>query len=483
MSRTLQASSKNINFTKLKKLIPMYVRAKRPVMLRGKPGIGKSEFTLYVAEPGILSEKGFHVEDIRLSQRTPTSIGGIPIIDRSDNSTCTAVMNGVTTATSSIPDFMLRSRAARYGMLVNDDDSVSSGKRVMTDSELLDWYVDFLSTEKANQSGKEVADAETVKEIREKVLDPNARATFIKTARDVRKKRYGKPTLFFFDELTSAQPVVAAAAYQIFNERRVGDFLMADDDIIIAAGNRQSDKGVVFNMPSPLANRMAHLDVEPDIDSWIAWAFRAGVHPAVIGFVKNTEVHLDAFDPDKYSDDPAFATPRTWEHFSSMLHEAEEAGIANDNSAIMTLGSSVIGEVMAQKFIKHYELSGKLPNVRDVLSGKYNRKQYEERKPDINFTFASQILSLCVKDYMDFRANPKEVKIKDRYKESVYNGLMLIVEQMPKDVATMVMTQILQERLLIIPADGKCAEIHKMIHDKFNKLIRQTAQMNQELGN
>lgn len=45
-----------------------------------------------------------------------------------------------------------------------------------------------------------------------------------------------------------------------------------------AAGNRKEDRASVFDMPAPLANRFVHLQVEPDFDSFKAYALDAGVH-------------------------------------------------------------------------------------------------------------------------------------------------------------------------------------------------------------
>ena len=63
----------------------------------------------------------------------------------------------------------------------------------------------------------------------------------------------------FFDEMNSAAPAVQAAAYQLILNRRVGQYVLPDNVIIVAAGNREADKGVTYRMPAPLANRFIHL--------------------------------------------------------------------------------------------------------------------------------------------------------------------------------------------------------------------------------
>ena len=68
-------------------------------------------------------------------------------------------------------------------------------------------------------------------------------------------KRHGESGILFLDEITSAPPSVSAAAYQLILDRKLGEYEVPDGWAIIAAGNRQGDRGVTYSMPAPLANR------------------------------------------------------------------------------------------------------------------------------------------------------------------------------------------------------------------------------------
>ena len=57
--------------------------------------------------------------------------------------------------------------------------------------------------------------------------------------------------ILFLDELNSAPPSVQAAAYQLVLNRRVGQYVLPDNVRIIAAGNRETDRGVTYRMPAP----------------------------------------------------------------------------------------------------------------------------------------------------------------------------------------------------------------------------------------
>ena len=78
--------------------------------------------------------------------------------------------------------------------------------------------------------------------------------------------------ILFLDEMNSAPPSVQAAAYQLVLNRRVGTYRLPDNVIVVAAGNREADKGVTYRMPAPLANRFVHLELRVDFDDWFQWA-------------------------------------------------------------------------------------------------------------------------------------------------------------------------------------------------------------------
>ena len=127
--------------------------------------------------------------------------------------------------------------------------------------------------------------------------------------------------ILFLDEISAAPQSVQAAAYQITLDRTVGEHKLPENCIVIAAGNRVSDKSVAYNMPKALANRLCHITVEVDSDSWHDWAVNNGVNEKVIGFLSSKPSRL--IDFEGASDDLAFPTPRTWELVSNILNMAD----------------------------------------------------------------------------------------------------------------------------------------------------------------
>jgi hypothetical protein len=135
-------------------------------------------------------------------------------------------------------------------------------------------------------------------------------------------KRHGEEGILFLDEITSAPPSVSAAAYQLILDRKLGEYEVPRGWAIIAAGNRQGDRGVTYSMPAPLANRFSHYEVEVNMDDWVAWAYANNIDERIIAFLRFRQDLLFDFDP---SHNPiAFPSPRSWEFAHRGLQKFDE---------------------------------------------------------------------------------------------------------------------------------------------------------------
>jgi hypothetical protein len=193
------------------------------------------------------------------------------------------------------------------------------------------------------------------------------------------------PCRFFCDEINVAPPATQAAAYQWFLDNRIGEWKMdrtiengRPRQTIIAAGNRATDQAFVHQMPAPLRNRVAHMEIEPDFEAWREWAWKAGVAPLVINFLtftarvgveikgnENSKWGLLFFFDPKIHVAGSFPTPRSWEQVSRFLIK---------NPRLRTHAEAIAGMVskpVADKFTAFVRIADQLPNADDiVLKGK-----------------------------------------------------------------------------------------------------------------
>lgn len=181
--------------------------------------------------------------------------------------------------------------------------------------------------------------------------------------------------LVFFDEMSAAPPSVQAATYQIILNRRIGDYQLPEDVVIVAAGNRVKDKGVAYNMPTPLANRFIHATLNVDFDDWQEWAMKNRVHKDVVGYLTFQPNDLFDFDPRRES--YAFATPRSWSFVSELLYERNADGDLVDTmlsaDILGDLVKGTVGEGPAIKFMTYRKQAANLPRARDILEGKVTK--------------------------------------------------------------------------------------------------------------
>lgn len=116
--------------------------------------------------------------------------------------------------------------------------------------------------------------------------------------------------VMFLDEISSATMPVAGNAYQLVNEGRLGEHVLKPNVRIVAAGNREGDRGVVNRSPKPLMNRFTHAEVVPDVEALCHWLQDNGYPGVGIAFLQFRPDLIDTFDAS--SPAKAFATPRTW---------------------------------------------------------------------------------------------------------------------------------------------------------------------------
>jgi hypothetical protein len=189
--------------------------------------------------------------------------------------------------------------------------------------------------------------------------------------------------IIFLDELNSAPPAVQAAAYQLILNRRVGTYHLPKGVDVVAAGNREGDRGVTYRMPAPLANRFVHLEAKVDFDDWQDWATLNKIHPDVVGYVGFAKQDLYDFDPKSAS--KSFATPRSWSFVSDLLSDNDI-----DTDTLATLIAGAVGDGLSNKFMAHRKIAGKLPKAEDILDGKVKDLQIKEVSAMYSLT-----VSLC----------------------------------------------------------------------------------------
>ncbi|MFT5506022.1 MAG: hypothetical protein ACI845_003120 [Gammaproteobacteria bacterium] len=199
--------------------------------------------------------------------------------------------------------------------------------------------------------------------------------------------RHGPKGLLFIDEITSAPPSVSAAAYQLILDRKLGDYQVPEGWAIVAAGNRQGDRGVTYNMPAPLANRFSHYEVETHLDDWVAWAYRHDIDERLIGFLRFRSDLLFEFDAAR--NPVAFPSPRSWEFTHRALQKFAESPVLLPGAIQACVGQAAGIELKA--FIDSLD---RMPDLDAIIQGEWVKVPEDI---DLQYAIASALVGRAIK--------------------------------------------------------------------------------------
>ncbi|MDH3719832.1 MAG: MoxR family ATPase [Planctomycetota bacterium] len=161
--------------------------------------------------------------------------------------------------------------------------------------------------------------------------------------------------ILFLDEINMAPPAMQGVSQQLILDRRVGSYCLPEGWFVWSAGNRKEDRAAVFDMPSPLANRFIHLEVEPSAEDFRQYAYAGEFDDRLIAFVAFREDLLHKL----LEGENAWPSPRSWE-MADKLHKAD-LDIA-----------AAVGLAPAAEFYAYLDVIEKIPNLDQVMKGKFN---------------------------------------------------------------------------------------------------------------
>lgn len=172
-----------------------------------------------------------------------------------------------------------------------------------------------------------------------------------------------EPYLLFLDELNASSTEVQKAFYSLIHDRRLGNYKLHKNSIVVGAGNRAHDQAIVRQMSSALINRMVHVELKPDGQDWIKWAAQNDLHPEVIDYVRMRPDHLHSTPPK--TQEP-FSTPRSWHILSDCMKSYGE-NLTTDKTWLLAQG--VLSPSHAAQFKTFVQMRREKFNVEELLRG------------------------------------------------------------------------------------------------------------------
>ena len=174
------------------------------------------------------------------------------------------------------------------------------------------------------------------------------------------EETHGPRGLFMIDELPTAPPATQNAFLQLLLTRQVGNYKMPDGWSCLAAGNRLTDGASVYQMPSPVRNRLMHYELEPSLDAWCEWALKNEVNTTLVSFMRYRPNLLYSFKADEY----AFPTPRSWSFVDKRLRLTKNM----DDSRLFFGIAGAVGTGPAGEFLAFAKIADKLPDIDNLIA-------------------------------------------------------------------------------------------------------------------
>lgn len=174
--------------------------------------------------------------------------------------------------------------------------------------------------------------------------------------------------VIMFDELNSAIPIVQAASYQLILDRCVGEMKLPDTALVLAAGNRDTDGGVTFQLATPLRDRMTHVEMIPHHQDWIDdYAITNRLNAGTVSFINNTgSKYFNTLKPN----DPSHAggsSPRSWEVVSKYEDMKKSGNMDKEVFRAMIAGR--VTDAIAIEYIEFIDHVASLPETMEILNG------------------------------------------------------------------------------------------------------------------
>jgi hypothetical protein len=159
------------------------------------------------------------------------------------------------------------------------------------------------------------------------------------------------------DELPQGQIMMQNALAGLMLDRFIGEVTLSRDVVIMATGNRTTDKAGANRVVGQLANRVLMLEMESSLDGWCEWAMEQGNIPSwYIQFLRFRPNLLNDYQPDRFSN----PTERTHQMVATLPSSLTPSQLFN-------AAKGLIGEGAAAEMVGFKKIADAMPNIDGIM--------------------------------------------------------------------------------------------------------------------
>lgn len=232
--------------------------------------------------------------------------------------------------------------------------------------------------------------------------------------------------ILFLDEINCVSETLAPAMLLFLQYKTFGNRRLPEGWVIVTAGNPPQYNKSVKEFDVATLDRLKCFTVEEDFSVWKSYAYRNGIHAAVIAFL---EINPEWFYSIRTTvDGTRYVTARGWEDLSRAISAYEKKNFPVDRKLI---GQYITDTEVAGKFGIYYDLFQKYQaayQVEDILQGKA-AESLAERAAGAGFDERVSLLGLIL-EKLNLRF------ARDVNQEAVLERVVRILRQIKKQAGT-----------------------------------------------
>lgn len=184
--------------------------------------------------------------------------------------------------------------------------------------------------------------------------------------------------ILFIDEINCVSETLAPTMLQFLQGKTFGNQRVPEGWIIVAAGNPPEYNKSVRDFDVVTLDRIKKIDVEENFEVWKEYAYKQGIHPAVISYLELRKQNF--YRVETTVDGKLFATARGWEDLSQLIQVYETLGKKVDRDVVYQY---IQHKKIAKDFANYLELYYKYKtdySVEDILKGEWNTATLQKVK-------------------------------------------------------------------------------------------------------
>lgn len=178
--------------------------------------------------------------------------------------------------------------------------------------------------------------------------------------------------ILFIDEINCVSETLAPTMLQFLQGKTFGNQKVPGGWIIVAAGNPPEYNRSVRDFDVVTLDRVKKIEVEENFEVWKDYAYRQGIHPAIISYLelrKQNFYRIETTVDGKY-----FATARGWEDLSQLMITYEYLKKTVDQEVVFQY---IQHHLIAKDFANYLELYYKYKKdygIEEILHGNWDTK-------------------------------------------------------------------------------------------------------------